>query len=335
MKNQLTQLALDIEQSWEKENLSLSSFPEICLKQLTDFNLELTQDEFEDWVATFLLNEQIPKQLNVYNTFGQPPVTIFNNGHFVVDLYFWMYVDTSIHSHSFSGAFKLLFGRSVHETYQISPKAIYAPDIMSTEFKSIKNELIIPGDTKKITSGNEFNHRLIHLDAPTITLCVRTCDDKKSTQWHHFDNGLSVQKRSLEEEVIKKLYYYNYLFMRNRDNGVQFISKNINAWDISTTLNLYEQISIDGMGIDPEAIDCFFEIVTSKYGETEWFKLYQSFYVNIQENFIELEGGSPAGNFMEHAINARYSMGETVTMIEKIQGTSINQSQKDLLEQLL
>jgi len=326
------ELAKLIEKSWQAESYHQNSFAEICFDQLNRFQLDLTLNQFEKMIADWVLESSLPKQLNVYNNFGQPPITLFNNDKFVLDIYFWMHVDTSIHSHAFSGAFKLLYGRSIHENFSVTPKIIYAQDVMSSDISQPEARLLCAGETQKIHSGNKFNHRLIHLDAPTITLCARTVDDVKNKQWHHFPNGLSIEKRTISESVIKGLYYYQYLFIRNQELAIHFLYDLIKSWDISVSLNLYEQLAVDNMGIENDAIDCFSDILIDLYGDSEWFKIYESFNKQMQENTITIDGNSVESRFLEHAINSSYPFEQTKSLLEEVQGHALSQQQIDLLK---
>ena len=113
MINSLEELGHCIERAWAKENDERALFSQISYDHLAKFSNRYSLEELEKDLAVWLANSKLPKQLNIYNNFGQPPVTIFNNSKFVIDLYFWTDIDTSIHSHSFSGAFKVLYALEV------------------------------------------------------------------------------------------------------------------------------------------------------------------------------------------------------------------------------
>lgn len=161
MINKISQLARQIE-CQEKKTPKIS-FAKICANALENFEIDESLSYIQSEIAHWLLKSDLPEQLNVYNNFGQPPVTIFNNKRFVIDLYFWLEADTSIHGHAFSGAFKVIHGQSVHETYSIKEKQFYAPDIMATDIQREKIQLLQKGDVHIITSGNSFSHRVVHL----------------------------------------------------------------------------------------------------------------------------------------------------------------------------
>ena len=240
-----------------------------------------------------------------YNTFGQPPITIFNNEKFVVDIYFWMHADTSIHDHSFSGAFKVLHGRSLHEEFHIQKIKAYSKDVLKTNVSRFKSESLKAGDTRAIIAGNEFTHRVIHLDKPTITLCIRTVNDLAKLQWHHFSNGLSILKRELSEHTIKSVFYFEYLLQRDYSEGLNFINKLIKSWDISTGLNLYEQIYLGELGLVESSRSVFLELFVELFGDTDWFKLYEDFYAQMNNNG-DFDGYNSPDLFSGDEANAKH-----------------------------
>ena len=142
----------------ESINFNKDDFPLLCHKAIEAIEIDKDLQEFNAEISQFLLKGNLPNQLNVYNHFGQPPVTLFNNGEFVVDLYFWMEADTSIHSHSFSGAFKVLYGNSKHNIYNTEERTKYSDDIILNEINLIKSENLTAGDSREIISGNSLGH---------------------------------------------------------------------------------------------------------------------------------------------------------------------------------
>jgi len=323
-------LAKEIERTWNEQNFNKSNFADIAFNCLNEFTNELTLVELEGQIQNLILENKLPKQLNVYSNFGQPPVTIFNNGRFVVDLYFWQDIDTSIHSHSFSGAFKVLFGRSFHEVFEVNPIKKFTEDIMSTDISITSSDLLKQGSTQKIVSGNSFNHRVVHLDMPTVTLCVRTIDDKDKGQWHHFINGLSIQKREIEESQIKSLFYFEYSLVRNPESAIKFISELVENWDKSVVMNIFEQLLNDGMGLKPDTSEWLINFISNNYRELEWFGIYEEYY-SIMEEYYRLEGDSASERFIEVAMNLPYSLEQSIPILEKIQNSTATQEQIDQL----
>lgn len=265
---------LEIGQEIESLLKSDSDFSKIAFNYLKNSNLSYSLKELEEFMMSWSLdNPTLPDQVNVYNGFGQPPLTLFNNGSFVVDLYFWQTLDTSLHSHSFSGAFKVLHGKSLHEVYKITKTEEYFPDIFKSDLSLDTKETLNVGDVREIKRGLGFSHRVLHEINPTVTLCIRTVNDK-TPQWHHFDNGLSIQKVSPEASDIKRLSILDYIYIQDEDRAENYVTSLLNSFSPSLTMNLYEQLSYDQMGLSEETVEYFFSKVVDKYGKTCWYKTY-------------------------------------------------------------
>ncbi len=300
----LKDLFLEIENKYEECANDRGKFSKIALEALKKIEVDFSLLDLEEYVQSLLLSENLPEQLYVYNDFGQPPVTIFNNGKFVVDLYFWRHVDTSLHSHSFSGAFKVVHGRSVQEIFEVKNIESFSDDAFLSELNLVSCELLKKGSVQEIENGLRFSHRVIHLDSPTVTLCARTINDSDRPQWHHFENGLSIQKRSIEENVIKEISFFDYLLEGSSSHALDFLERSINKWGASLTMNLYERLSEDTMGLSHQSIEQIYGMIHQIFGKEKWFQKYEEFY-RLLENYESLEDPGPQGIFKEHAINSK------------------------------
>lgn len=253
---------------------SLKSFEIDSLDKLTSFNNKETLEDFNHLLSQWILADKLPEQLNVYNNFGQPPVTLFNNGKFVIDLYFWLYSDTSIHTHSFKGAFKVLYGESQQEIFHIEKKRDYLEDVRFNQFTVTEKKTLLQSQCQMITQGDDFCHRVIHLASPTVTLCIRTINDQKTPQWHQFENGLSILKKEIPESIYKSMFYFQYLIGQNQKLAKSFIKQLISNSSASLTVNLFEDVLSGSLGLEDQALELFQNAVLKKYEKGEWFKLY-------------------------------------------------------------
>src|SRR5579863_7944072 len=119
------------EREWTRTQGRVAAFPETAARLLREFDYPLTQDQLDQWLAGwFRDSRRLPEQVSLHNTFGQPPITLFNNGKLVVDLYLWVAADTTIHSHGFRGAFRVLHGISLQESYRVKVNRRIAPGIL-------------------------------------------------------------------------------------------------------------------------------------------------------------------------------------------------------------
>lgn len=106
-----------VEERWKEKNYDEDSFPEIAFQALVEKNPSENVDPWDiiRWCHT---THEWPSQHDVDGKFGNPPLTLFAGPRFLVDVYYWVDGTTSIHQHSFSGAFHVLQGSSIHSQYR-------------------------------------------------------------------------------------------------------------------------------------------------------------------------------------------------------------------------
>lgn len=172
-------LANQIKELWRHENFEYGCFPDIAVNALSQFKLchEINAINIADWV----LNSTLPQQLQNESDdlFGDPPVTLYSDELFVIDVYFWLSRNTTIHDHAFSGAFCVLDGSILQISYLFEEYSNNA-DLIDTNIKMGKllpKSIAVLNDPSKIVKiipGRDFIHSTTHLTVPTTTLCIRT-----------------------------------------------------------------------------------------------------------------------------------------------------------------
>jgi hypothetical protein len=167
------ELGAIIEARWRAANYADDSFAELAANALLESDLTTTVDPWEiiRWVhSTPVLPEQHDPKAN----FGNPPITVFNGRQFHIDVYYWLDGTTSIHQHSFSGAFQVLLGSSVHSRYAFENAQMINDHFILGDLRAQSVELLSEGTIKQIHSGPQFIHSLFHLERPSVTITIRT-----------------------------------------------------------------------------------------------------------------------------------------------------------------
>lgn len=162
-----------VESRWKAENYNEQRFPEIAAQALTDSDLPARVDPWEiiRWVHTA---GSLPQQYDVDGRFGNPPITLFAGPRFYIDVYYWLDGTTSIHQHSFAGAFQVLLGSSIHCRYSFREDKIINEHFSTGELTLEEVQLLKLKDVRVIQPGKNFIHSLFHLDRPSATITVRT-----------------------------------------------------------------------------------------------------------------------------------------------------------------
>jgi hypothetical protein len=161
-----------IQQQWSKFDCHLDAFPDTARQALSEMppHEHIRYQEIARWV---LEADSLPRQLDMTEQFGQPPVTLYTNERFDIDAYFWLDGSTAIHEHGFCGAFCVLHGSSVHSTFAFEPRRVYNHRLMTGELKVEHVEMLQAGDIRPILAGHQQIHSLFHLDRPSVTIVVR------------------------------------------------------------------------------------------------------------------------------------------------------------------
>ncbi|HEY4177824.1 MAG TPA: hypothetical protein VGM90_13350 [Kofleriaceae bacterium] len=126
--------------------------------------------------------------------FGQPPLAVWGSERMYIEVLYWLNATTAIHQHSFSGAFAVLEGSSLHTQYKFRPDKKVAADLHLGRLTWTSSELLAKGAIHQIHSGPNFIHALFHLDHPSVSVVVRNYEDVGAPpQLGYFPPGVGVE----------------------------------------------------------------------------------------------------------------------------------------------
>jgi hypothetical protein len=165
------QLGDAVASAWKAANYDEAVFPEIATTALKNSQV-LTTIDTRELIRWLMEGDGIPDQRP--SEFGQPPINLYVGERFYIQALFWIDSTTAIHEHSFSGAFGVFAGSSVHSTYSFRPEKVVSERLVLGETNFLSSELLERGDIRTIHSGDKLIHALFHLDRPSVSLVVRT-----------------------------------------------------------------------------------------------------------------------------------------------------------------
>ncbi|MFD4357461.1 hypothetical protein ACFWPX_33290 [Nocardia sp. NPDC058518] len=163
-------IGAEIDQAWKQRNYDPGCFPEIA-------------EAAAARVPAVELDELLigHHQLLVLSyKFSDFDVRIFSNDRFRIEILVWLGGSTSIHQHSFSGAFSVLRGRSVHVEYEFDLRTEIQQELSIGDLTPRGSEILEAGDVRRIHSGSRFIHANFHITHPTVTMVIRTHQDRGS-----------------------------------------------------------------------------------------------------------------------------------------------------------
>lgn len=325
MLKTLIETCRNLEKNWKRE-----AFPEVARKTLEDFIVEPSLEDFEVQVANWLSSEEMLPQLNLYNNFGEPSLTLFNNGKFALDVYFWRKNDTLIHSHGFRGAFKILYGVSLHEEFEVETTETFSKDLLKTNLTQKDIRIMKQGDVQQINPDMELTHRVVHLDDPTVSLCLRTVEDTTLHQWHHLSSGLSFQKNHITEKTIKKCLYFQYLLGSDAVRAQKFYAELLSELNTSSKIALYEGLCFGQLGLYEATNEIAADFIYESFQKEKWFELYEKHYEGLQKNLQESQAQSPELKLLAHAINNNQAKEQTQKLLKELSDKKIEELCEEL-----
>jgi hypothetical protein len=175
----IVDLANRIEARWQRVQYDDDAFADIAQRALTEQRLHERYDT-GDVLREAITGRLLVPQVDIQATFGQPPITYFRNSRFHVAMLFWLDSTTSIHEHSFSGAFSVFGGSSLHVRYGFTPRKRVNSRLAVGDIVRKGADILKHGAVQKIVAGSQGAHALFHLERPSATLIVRTFTDGRA-----------------------------------------------------------------------------------------------------------------------------------------------------------
>lgn len=168
--NRIRALGAHIESEWVRCNRDEETFPTIAESCLREWD---GSDGFDARIAAecCLRDPSLTRQVDSH--FSDLTLVPYEGTECLIQVLVWMDGAMDIHYHSFSGAFRLLEGSSIHSRYQFEVCRRINSHMSTGTVRLGDVELLRRGDTRAIRAG-DVAHCLFHLDRPSVTLVVRT-----------------------------------------------------------------------------------------------------------------------------------------------------------------
>jgi hypothetical protein len=190
-------------------------FSEVSASLLENFDIAcFDKIEIKDLMSSLEIETSSIKQYFKHNEFASYCYTLFDSDSFNIDLYIWDKKHTSIHSHNFVGAFKLVKGKIAHRKYFYKEKSRFSKNISQGELLLDSSTCLNTGDIHEITQGNSLIHRSVHLTCPVITLLIRCKRHLNVELSSYLPNGIELKNYKddvFDENDLISLFLSQYL----------------------------------------------------------------------------------------------------------------------------
>jgi len=266
-----------IEQRWKEHSYDERLFPEIAAESLAEVSpaKHVSPWEIVRWLFT---TTQIPSQQDLAGEFGNPPITVYAGPRFHIDAYYWLDGTTSIHQHSFCGAFQVLLGSSLHCHYRFSPRHEINEHFIVGDMALGSVDLLEQGAIKRILPGKQYIHSLFHLDRPSVSICVRTYHTVSGApQFRYQKPCFAVDPFFKDPLTIKQIQSASLLLSMQHPDADKMIGDLLSRSDFQTAFGILDlaRSHLDsnrleksfGLSIGEERFQALLEIARRRHGE--------------------------------------------------------------------
>ena len=195
----------ELERKWARSHYDHAVFADLATDALTR---TLPSDHLSPMDVIRWVHEtaNLPPQDHLKDAFGEPPLCVYAGSEFYIEVLFWLEGHTSIHEHSFSGAFHVLEGSSIQAEYDFHERRKYSDYVATGDLVRKAATHLHKGDVTTIYTGRPTIHSVFHLDRPTTSVVVRTYSGSTRAPQHaYFRSGLAADLESITSKTKKRI----------------------------------------------------------------------------------------------------------------------------------
>ena len=229
MDTYFSELGRTVYDKWKAKDFSLTEFPMIARMAL-EKKPPARHVDLDQLLRDFLLDDNQPFQTS--SGFGQPELIVYDCPKFYIQILFWLDGTTDIHQHSFSGAFHVLAGSSIHSRFDFTDVSPITPHFQLGDLKLRDTHLLEKGCTVPIHSGHGFIHSLFHLETPSVTVVIRTHSDPGTDpQFTYLPPHVALDPLKQDALTTRRKQLLDVLEQTEDENYAPLIIKMLNGLD--------------------------------------------------------------------------------------------------------
>jgi hypothetical protein len=226
---------------WARSNwdsAALASIAEDALQRSPPAD-HVDSGEILEWALT----SELPPQPDIARQFGQPPVTVYWHPAFYIETLFWTTGTTSIHQHSFSGAFSVLEGSSLHCSYTFEEKERVNENFLIGDLDATEVSLLNLGACRRIDAGRRFIHSAFHLDCPSVTVVVRTNGDIEHQPQYRYDRPhVAINAFWTHVPSVRRVQVLRFLEETGAPDLESAVKRSLQSSDLIATYRLLDHL---------------------------------------------------------------------------------------------
>lgn len=242
VSNFVSECSTTVHRRWRSAGFDEAAFADIAFEVLGESIAASAPGPMDliEWVANA---ELLPFQDKLDESFGQPAITLFWNGRFMLEALFWHTGTTGVHQHAFSGAFAVLGGSSVHCHYRFDLENRINSHFLIGQTRVEGIELLGVGDVRRIERGAGLIHSLFHMDNPSTTLVLRTCADPETgPEYMYYTPSVGIDPTRSDLQQTKQLQILQLLIRTGSDRVESIADTLLDRADLHTTFLILQKL---------------------------------------------------------------------------------------------
>ena len=217
---------------WKAKDFSLPDFPGIAVKAL-EKKKPSRHVSLDSLIREFLLEDE--QAFQTLSGFGQPELILFDHPRFYIQALFWLDGTTDIHQHTFSGAFHVMEGSSIHTRHRFENRRAITPRLHLGDLHPESTHILPTGSTVPILSGRECIHSLFHLETPSVTIVIRTHNDPGTDpQFTYLPPHVAVDPVHQEALTLRRKQLLDVLERTDDDSYADLVVRMIGGLDLES-----------------------------------------------------------------------------------------------------
>jgi hypothetical protein len=252
--SEFANIGAKIDRRWRQEAFHADAFPSIAVEAAAS----MAEVDIESLLV------QRYNRLDLSYRFSDFDLRIFENDRFRIEILYWLGGSTSIHQHAFSGAFKLLSGRSVHVEYGFERHHNISPDLRIGDLHVRNSEILESGSIRRIDGGSRFIHANFHLVRPTVTMVIRThCETLIEPQFNYHYPYIAIDPFFLKDLRARQQRLVELIARTGRWNLMERAIDTI--WPEPTLAEFFDILQLPAIIGDPVRLDRTLARVADRY----------------------------------------------------------------------
>ena len=252
-------LAADLDRAWRRAGYERDAFGELAA-DLLDRPLGLDVATLARGVCGGV---ELPRQRRLDQGFGQPAITLHHGERFVVEALCWHTGSPAIHQHAFTGAFRVVTGRSVHGRYSFTETGRVEPRLAFGDLRLDRVELLDDTVVTAIPFGARLVHSAFHLDDPSMTVVVRT-HDEGGPEYSYLPPGVAFDPAARSPALHKRLQLLDTLHRSSPELYAECVHAAIDGGDLYDAMAAVMRAG--GHALDGATFGSFVDHLVDRHG---------------------------------------------------------------------